>query len=170
MEMPTLVRQTTVCVEGREYRVHLVDAGVPHAVILSEGIDSIDMNNVGRKIRRDNAFQPQGANVDFIERSAGPPFRLRTYERGVERETLACGSGCVASALVLNLAGLADDPVKLKVASGDVLTVGLDLPGNDGSAQPEAVSGPGGSARRQAYLAGPARIVYEGEIEVSGCK
>jgi diaminopimelate epimerase len=144
MEMPALVRQTTVCIDRREYRVHLVDAGVPHAVILTDNVGSIDVEAAGRKIRWDSEFQPQGANVDFVERSAGAPFALRTYERGVEKETLACGSGCLAAALVLNLSGLAGEPVELKAASGDVLTVGL---------------------ARHAYLAGPATIVYEGEVE-----
>lgn len=152
MEMPALVRQTTVCVDGREYRVHLVDAGVPHAVVLLDGIGTIDLETVGKKIRWDNAFQPQGANVDFVERSAGSPFGLRTYERGVEKETLACGSGCLASALVINVSGLAGDRVDLKVASGDIITVGLDRSSKDRNAQ--------------AFLAGPAAIVYEGEIEV----
>lgn len=152
METPVLIRQTTVCMDGREYRVHLVDAGVPHAVILADRIDSIDLETVGKRIRWDNAFQPQGANVDFVERSAGSPFALRTYERGVEKETLACGSGCLASALVLSISGLAGDRVELKVASGDTITVGL--------------SGQGGGPGAQAYLEGPAVIVYEGEIDV----
>jgi diaminopimelate epimerase len=94
-------------------------------------------------------FAPEGANVNFVEPAKDGIFKIRTYERGVERETLACGSGCVAAAHVLRLREGAGDSVRLRVASGDVLTVEL----------PEAES-------QAARLIGPARIVFEGEIEV----
>ena len=148
MAGPVLAGRQTVNVGGCDYRVHLVRAGVPHAVILGGPVGAIDVEGIGKKIRNHPAFMPDGANVDFVDAAGGAPFALRTYERGVERETLACGSGCVASALALKLEGVAGAEVALKVASGDVLTVAL----------PEA----GGQAR----LAGPAVVVYEGEIDL----
>ena len=155
MEAPVLRRRLEIRVSDRSRQVYLVDAGVPHAVILSEGIDSMDVEATGRMIRNDPAFRPEGANVDFVD-SAGPPFRVRTYERGVEGETLACGSGCVAAALALNLAGLAGASVNLMVASGDVLTVDL---GGTPPASPTS-RGP------EAHLTGPAVIAFEGQVEI----
>ncbi len=156
MKMPVFIRETAVAVDmgdsGRnQYDVYLVDAGVPHAVIVTHGIDSIDVETVGGRIRHHPAFAPEGANADFVDTAGGEPFQLRTYERGVEKETLACGSGCVAAAFVLRLKHLAGDSVRLKVASGDVLTVEFNA--KDQS--------PG-----SAYLVGPASIVYEGEIDL----
>ncbi|MFZ1947618.1 MAG: diaminopimelate epimerase [bacterium] len=149
MAAPVLVGRTVVGVGGRDYDVRLIEAGVPHAVILGGPIGGLDVARAGREIRHHSAFMPGGANVDFVDSAGGAPFGLRTYERGVEKETLACGSGCVASALALRLEGLAGAEVALKVASGDVLTV--RLPGEGGG---------------QASLAGPAVVVYEGEIDL----
>ena len=87
--------------------------------------------------------------MDFVQSQGGDLFSIRTYERGVERETPACGSGCVAAAHALRLRGRATETVKLLVASGDVLTVEL----------PEAES-------NKAYLLGPASIVFEGQVEL----
>ena len=152
MKAPSLVREITVAVAAdgprqTDYHVHLVDAGVPHAVIFADDVDSVDVEGLGRRVRHHAAFGPEGANVDFIDSSGREPFRLRTYERGVEQETLACGSGCLAGALVLRLKHLAGDSVSLRVTSGDVLTVGFSPDG-------------------QAGLTGPAAIVFEGEMDL----
>jgi diaminopimelate epimerase len=154
IEMPVLVRKLAVSVEGgpggrTTYEIHLIDAGVPHAVTFVQNVAAVDVEALGRVIRYHPDFAPEGANVDFVEAAAGEPFDLRTYERGVEMETLACGSGCVAAALALRLEGRAGDSVRLRVASGDILTVGL-------------ASG----SQEAAALAGPAVTVYEGEIEI----
>jgi len=154
MKMPVLVRQASISVEGgpggrAAYEVHLIDAGVPHAVMFTKNAAAIDVEALGRVIRYHPDFGPEGANVDFVEAAGGEPFELRTYERGVEMETLACGSGCVAAALALRLERRAGDRVKLRVASGDVLTVELASGSTEGAA-----------------LAGPAVTVYEGEIEI----
>lgn len=157
VDAPVLLGQLEVGVDDQNYQVYLVDAGVPHAVILSRDVGSIKVEDVGRRIRNLPAFGREGANVDFVDTSSGPPFRIRTYERGVERETLACGSGCIASALVINFAGLAGASVSLEVASGDTLLV--DLGGSpDGGGHPHK--------RPLAHLAGPAVITYEGQVEI----
>jgi len=114
----------------------------------SEGLADIDVEGVGAAIRHRDEFAPDGANVDFVEPAVGH-YLIRTYERGVEQETLACGSGCVAAAHALKLKHGAGDVIDLKVASGDVLSV--ELP-----------DGPSGVA----HLVGPARVVYEGHTEL----
>ncbi|MFH1457871.1 MAG: diaminopimelate epimerase [Candidatus Omnitrophota bacterium] len=79
--------------------VNFVNTGVPHAVIFVEGLDKIEVVSLGRQVRFHKAFSPAGANVDFVEALNDHTLGLRTYERGVEDETLACGTGAVASAL-----------------------------------------------------------------------
>jgi len=160
LEMPAAVRRLDIAVGGREQRVYLVDAGVPHAVMVSPEVGAIDVEALGRQIRHHGALGPEGANVDFVGTAGGAPFALRTYERGVERETLACGSGCVATAAVLRSLGLAGDTVALRVASGDVITVDL------GGRLTEPGAGVGAEGEPGALLTGPAAVVYEGEIDL----
>ncbi|KPK98026.1 MAG: hypothetical protein AMJ95_06115 [Omnitrophica WOR_2 bacterium SM23_72] len=85
---------------SRTVHVHFIDTGVPHTVIFVEGLGRIDVVNLGRQIRYHRIFSPRGTNVDFVEALSHDSIRLRTYERGVEDETLACGTGAVASALL----------------------------------------------------------------------
>lgn len=92
-----------VKVGARTLRVNFINTGVPHAVIFTEGLDKISVFNLGRQIRHHRAFVPAGTNVDFVEALSNRSINLRTYERGVEDETLACGTGAVASALVFSL-------------------------------------------------------------------
>jgi diaminopimelate epimerase len=87
-------------VNGRLLRVNFINTGVPHAVIFASGLSSIEIVDLGRQIRYHKAFAPKGTNVDFVEVAADKFISIRTYERGVEDETLACGTGSVASALV----------------------------------------------------------------------
>jgi diaminopimelate epimerase len=138
-------REFRLGVSGGTYEVRLVKAGVPHAVILLDRVGEVDVEGLGRVIRSDPVFGREGANVDFVGRDAQGEFVIRTYERGVERETLACGSGCVAAALVLRRMGLAGDQVTLRTASGDRLTVRQPL-----------------DRKGDTYLVGPAVMVYEG--------
>ena len=149
MRPPHFIRDLVIGDGGEEYHVFLVEAGVPHAVVFTEDVRRVDVEHVGHAIRHNRIFGTEGTNVDFVEPEGGEPFAIRTYERGVETETLACGSGCVAAACALRLKGCADRLVSLRVASGDVLSVEL----------PETESD-------DAYLVGPARIVFEGQVEV----
>jgi diaminopimelate epimerase len=150
MAAPRLLRKLTVEAGGRSFEVSLIEAGVPHAVIMTEDVSAVDVESLGPGIRHNDEFGPEGVNVDFVQ--AGPELNsIRTYERGVEAETLACGSGCLAAALALKLTRGTDDMVALKVASGDVLTV--ELPG---------------TGSRPAHLVGPARVVFEGQVELDG--
>lgn len=99
--------------------VHYLNTGVPHAVIFVDAVDHIDLEELGPKIRYHPLF-PKGTNVDIVQLS---PLRLRTYERGVEKETLACGTGAVASALAVSKLYNFPSPIEVSVQSGDQLKI-----------------------------------------------
>ena len=87
-------------VSGRTMKVNYINTGIPHTVVFAEGLDTIDVASLGRQIRFHNKFAPRGTNVDFVEMLGEDFIKIRTYERGVEAETLACGTGVVAAALI----------------------------------------------------------------------
>ena len=95
-----------------------VNTGVPHAIYLVEDLEKIDVQKEGSKIRQASRF-PSGTNVDFLQMDG---YKLRTYERGVEGETLSCGTGAVAAAIFLGEKHEVRPPVKLNCRGG-VLTV-----------------------------------------------
>lgn len=108
---------------GKEYNIHSVNTGVPHAVIICDNVADIDVFSLGRDIRYNKDFAVNGTNVNFIEVTGDNSLKIRTYERGVEGETLACGTGCAASAITAIEKGLVKGPVQLLTASGKTLTV-----------------------------------------------
>lgn len=125
--------------------------GVPHLVAAVEDVESIDVDGVGRVLRRDPGLR-DGANVNFVSPLAtGTGWRMRTFERGVEGETLACGTGAVATAAVLRAWGLTGEETRIQTRSSRFLTV--SLPGNEGASAPR--------------LRGEGRIVFRGEIEIA---
>ncbi|MCL2790151.1 MAG: diaminopimelate epimerase [Desulfobulbus sp.] len=136
-------------VAGQMLMVHGVDTGVPHAVIFVDDIDTLDVIGLGRQIRRHPAFAPAGTNVDFVGH-AMEGFRIRTYERGVEDETMACGTGVVAVALIAAAKGYAGSPVEIVTSGGVALTVYFNG---------EQVEG-----ANQVLLKGPAHLIYQGEL------
>lgn len=89
-------------INRRALKVNFINTGVPHTVIFVEGLERIDVVNLGRQLRWHNKFRPAGTNVDFVGIINNSTIKVRTYERGVEDETLACGTGAVASALITN--------------------------------------------------------------------
>ena len=99
-----------------------VNTGVPHVVVFVDDIETVDVEGLGRKIRFHKAFAPAGTNVNFAAVSRGRLY-VRTYERGVEAETLACGTGATACALVAVRKGLLSSPVEVVTRSGEVLRV-----------------------------------------------
>ena len=138
----------------RPLRVNFVDTGVPHVVVFVAGIDKIDVVNLGRLIRNHKAFSPDGANVNFVEVIDDSNIKVRTYERGVEDETLACGTGSVASAIVtrrmLQTTGQ-QNKINVKTQGGEVLKVYFD---NDNG----RIS--------NVWLEGKVKTVYKGEWNV----
>jgi diaminopimelate epimerase len=122
-------------------------AGVPHLVMRVENVAAVDLVKRGRPLRYDPSLE-HGANVNFVSRDAAGVWRVRTYERGVEGETLACGTGAVATAILLAEAGEIKESVSLVTRSGRALRVRLSRSG----------------AGWQPSLAGEARIVFRGSF------
>lgn len=134
---------------GQQVAVPSINTGVPHAVIFVDGSD-IPIKEWGREVRNHRLFQPAGTNVNFIRLLADGRLHVRTYERGVEDETMACGTGAVASAIIAALLGKVASPVQVVTSGGEQLTVVFDLP--------EA------AMIRNVRLQGPARRIYEGHL------
>jgi diaminopimelate epimerase len=100
-----------------------VNTGVPHVVAEVPDLDGLDVTRVGAAVRHHEGFAPAGTNANFIAVTGPQALRIRTYERGVEAETLACGTGITAAALVAGRLGRVKPPVNVTCASGDVLVV-----------------------------------------------
>ena len=136
-------------INGRTIRLNLINTGVPHAVIFAEGLDKIDVVNIGRQIRFHRRFLPEGVNVDFVRIIDDNNIKLRTYERGVEDETLACGTGAVAAALLyaIRYTSYAIHRINIHTKGGDILSVEFDRMN---------------AKFKDVWLGGKARIVYSG--------
>ena len=134
---------------GTPYTVHSINTGVPHAVAFVDDLDAIDLEKVGAALRFHPHFAPKGTNANFAEERDAQTIAVRTYERGVENETLACGTGVVASALIFHELSGAASPIRVKVKGGDLLEVGFKTQ-------------PGGFSH--VTLTGPAEYVFEGEF------
>ncbi len=135
-------------VGGRTLRVNFVNTGVPHAVIFVNGLQNIDVAVLGREIRYHKEFAPAGSNVNFVEAIDKDSIAIRTYERGVEAETLACGTGSSAAALVFALKSAAmSKKVNVLTQSKETLSVYFQRKGRN---------------FRNVWLEGKARIVYKG--------
>lgn len=126
-----LRRQVNLIIENEDYIAHFVNTGVPHTVIYVEDLDSLDVKRLGREIRRHGIFAPKGTNVDFVELQKGNAIRVRTYERGVEDETLACGTGVVAAAIISAAMKDFKSPVICLTRGGDKLKIYFKRNGND---------------------------------------
>jgi diaminopimelate epimerase len=152
MTEPTRLRLgRKLVVAGRKLAVDFLNTGVPHAVVFVRSVRSIDVAKQGRAIRYHSAFAPSGTNVNFVEIGRGNRIHVRTYERGVEGETLACGTGVVAASILSNLRRGLRSPILVTTRGGDHLRVGFSM-----------VNG----QARKVTLQGPARIVYTGVIHV----
>jgi diaminopimelate epimerase len=134
-------------INGRPLKVNYINTGVPQAVIFVEGLDRIDVAGIGRPIRFHRRFAPRGTNVNFLEILNSDSVKIRTYERGVEEETLACGTGSVASALIFALKTGTNGRLKVHTTSREILTVYFRRCGNKFS---------------DVWLEGKARMVYKG--------
>ena len=112
-----------ITIEDRSCKVNSINTGVPHVVHFVHDLDHYDVFHIGRMIRYHPQYQPEGTNANFVEVVDGRTITVRTYERGVEDETLACGTGAVASALISSLQGLIESPVEVRVRSGEIIKV-----------------------------------------------
>ena len=117
---------TVLELEGESFTVHSVNTGVPHAVVFVDDLASVDIRKYGAATRFHDHFAPAGTNANFAEVVDRDTIAIRTYERGVEDETLACGTGMAACALMHHELTAAPSPVKVRVAGGDTLEVGFE--------------------------------------------
>jgi diaminopimelate epimerase len=143
----------TLKLDGETLAYHFVNSGVPHVVVEVDNLDGMDVQEIGAAIRYHDAFAPKGTNANFITVTGKDTLRLRTYERGVEAETLACGTGIVAAGLIAGKLGRVTTPVRVTSASGDVLEVNFR---------------PAGDGATGVTLLGPAAHVFRGELEYPG--
>ncbi len=127
----------------KELFVSSVNTGVPHAVLLVSDIDLVPVDELGRMIRHHKVFGKKGTNVNFVEVLDKDNVKVRTYERGVEGETLACGTGAVASGVILTEKSLVSSPVNIHTKGGEILKIYI----ND-----------------EVYLEGDTRFIYNGEL------
>jgi len=109
--------------DGAPTLVNSINTGVPHVVAFVNDVDGHDVFNMGRTIRYHGEYRPAGTNANFARVLGRHRVKLRTYERGVEDETLACGTGAVATALIASWTGLVDSPVDVLVKSGETLKI-----------------------------------------------
>ncbi len=151
-EPKDLKLKTGAEVPGLYADLHFINTGVPHVVVFVDDLAAADVFNHGRDIRRHEAFAPAGTNANFAQVLTRGHIAIRTYERGVEDETLACGTGMVASALVHHLLTGAPSPIKVDVKGGDTLEIGFEKNADGGFSN--------------VTLTGPADFVFEGDIEI----
>ncbi len=141
---PSSPGQTGMALEG-----HAITTGVPHFVYFVHDTSTAEVIGLGRQIRRHAAFKPAGTNVDFVEVVDQHTIRIRTYERGVENETLACGSGAIAAALIAAVVHKVESPVTVVPLSRSPLAVSFRMDG---------------PRLTDITLTGEARAVYEGSM------
>ncbi len=133
-------------IQGETHRVQYVNTGVPHAILFLEDVKNLDVQNIGAKVRFHEKFKPSGTNVNFVSISRDGKLHLRTYERGVEAETYACGTGAAASAYVAHKLGYTNkNEVPVITSGGEKLTITI-------------------GEKDTLYLTGGATLVYEGKL------
>ncbi len=113
------------------YNVNFVNTGVPHAVIFVDHLEGQNVKTVGKEVRYHGAFAPRGTNADFVEEAGKNIIKVRTYERGVEDETLACGTGVTASAIISAVVKGFKSPVTCLTKGGERLKIYFKKKGND---------------------------------------
>ncbi|GAB7021798.1 diaminopimelate epimerase [Salidesulfovibrio brasiliensis] len=135
---------TALDLNGETITVHFADTGVPHAVVFLDDVSAVDIKKLGAAIRYHEHFAPAGTNANFAQVIDENTMLLRTYERGVEDETYACGTGAAATQLVAHELGLTAPTAALTTSGKEVLTISLE---ND-----------------NVFLQGAATLVFKGEL------
>ncbi len=145
-----LILNETITTSSGDKTGHCLNTGVPHAVLFVDDADREMVADLGAEIRHHDYFSPEGTNVNFVQVKTNGHIRVRTYERGVG-ETLACGTGVCASAMISAKLQGWSSPVSVDVLGGDTLSVSFDRNGDEFT---------------NVLLTGPAEFVYEGTVEV----
>ena len=140
---------TELDVAGEKLTVHFLNTGVPHAVVFVQDLENTDIAKLGRALRYHPHFAPKGTNANFIGELPGGGISIRTYERGVEDETLACGTGLTAAAILWARKTGAASPVSVLVRGGDTLQVGFETDGD---------------GWKNVTLTGPADFTFDGQV------
>ncbi len=143
----SLALATELGVDGEKLKVHFLNTGVPHAVVFVDNLEKTEIVRLGRALRYHEHFAPKGTNANFIGELPDGAIAIRTYERGVEDETQACGTGVTAAALIFAKLTGAPSPVDVKVRGGETLTVGFEVDGD---------------GWKNVTLKGPAEFVFQG--------
>jgi diaminopimelate epimerase len=139
-------------VNGDRVALHFINTGVPHTIFIVDNLELLEKQDVlgqGREVRYHSRFAPAGTNVNFVAPLGEQAVAIRTYERGVEDETLACGTGATAVALVGAAKRLLRPPVDVHTKSGETLTIYFD---------------PGEGLPEEVYLEGEATVIYQGRL------
>lgn len=134
---------------GKTYQANFIDTGAPHLVIFDEALEDLDVLASGRLLAHHEMFAPGGTNVDFIQLTGADRIAMRTYERGVEDETLACGTGSVASAAIASFEFGLRSPVHVRTRGGEELHV--EFTNDTGTI-------------RDVVLVGSARLLFSGNV------
>jgi diaminopimelate epimerase len=138
-----------IFIKDKKYFVSSINTGVPHVVKFVKELENYDVEKMGKLIRYHEFFQPNGTNVNFVSVESRDTLQIRTYERGVEAETLACGTGSVAAALIAYKKSFVKKPVKVKNQGGETLVI--DFTEENGSFG-------------KVFLEGDAKFVFQGKI------
>lgn len=138
-----------VQIDGTGHSFHFLNTGVPHAIQFVPEASKVRVKELGKKIRFHAQFQPAGTNANFVQVIDRKSIKVRTYERGVEDETLACGTGAVASALISGAKGYVDSPVAVETSGGEILNIHFQKTGDGFD---------------PVFLEGDTRLVYEGDL------
>ncbi len=136
-------------VEGKPLSVSSINTGVPHAVLFVDDVEGWDVVRMGRAIRNHSHFAPSGTNANFAQIGKDSHLVVRTYERGVEDETLACGTGLVASSLIAAFKGWVRSPVSVRTQGGETLRVHFEVEGKE---------------VKKVFYEGDVHIIYEAEM------
>jgi diaminopimelate epimerase len=138
-----------LALSNQSLQISSINTGVPHAIVIVDQVDDLDVVALGREIRWHPSFAPAGTNANFVKRRKENSIEIRTYERGVEDETLACGTGAIASAIVAARQFNMTSPVDVRTRSGAYLTIYFDTPEDQFT---------------NIYMEGDARIIYVGQL------
>ena len=139
----------SIPLQSKEWKACFLNTGVPHVIYFVEDPNTVDVDGLGRETRFHSLFQPAGTNANFVKLEEPHRMVIRTYERGVEGETLACGTGAVAAALVSGALGKASSPVEITTQGGEILKVYFQWDGKRFS---------------NVFLEGKTHLIYSGEI------
>jgi diaminopimelate epimerase len=141
LSQPGPLYKKWIMIEGTPVVLQYINTGVPHAVEFVDEVSAVDVRQRGAEIRGHSVFGTAGTNANFVELLGEGQIRIRTYERGVEDETLACGTGATACAIATAFVHGYTSPLKVHIASGDALTIHFKLRESERTSEPPLLEG-----------------------------